>query len=331
MNSFGVLYRVSLYGESHGPGVGVVVDGTPAGLSLPPGDFLLDIERRKSGKKGTTTRLERDEPEILSGVFEGKTTGSPIHLFFRNENTRSQDYSQVLDVPRPGHADFVAQEKFHGFQDYRGGGHFSGRLTLPLVAAGTIAKKITAGIRFSAEILEVGGSKEIDKTIAKAIEMGDSVGGLVQCTIANLPIGLGEPFFYSVESALSQILFSIPAVRALEFGSGFEAARMRGSEHNDAFISSEGKTGTNHHAGILGGITTGNDIVFRLAIKPTPSIAKTQRTINRKTGEMVDLTIPGRHDVCIALRVPPIVEAAAAIVMADLLLLDRTRQEKGKA
>ena len=327
MNSFGTLFRVSIFGESHGASVGIVVDGCPAGLPLTTDDFLPDLERRKGGtQKGTTPRQEEDFPLIKSGIFNDITTGAPITILFDNKNTRSSDYEKQRAVPRPGHADFVAHEKFGGFEDYRGSGHFSGRLTVALVAAGVIAKKIMHSSNSKAEvvanILEIGGEADLEKGLQKAIDNKDSIGGIIECRTNGLPVGLGEPFFNSAESLISHAVFSIPAVRAIEFGTGFAAARMFGSEHNDAIENKEGKTKTNHAGGIVGGLTNGNELVFRIAIKPTSSTPKEQTTLNWESGEVETVSIKGRHDLCIALRVPVVLEAVTAIVLADLLLLE---------
>ena len=349
MNTFGRIFRVSLFGESHGPAVGAVIDGVEPGLSLSEKDFLEDIGRRKSGAPGTTPRLEEDAPEILSGVFEGHTTGAPLTVVFRNGNTRSGDYALLRDVPRPGHADLVASIKTGGFNDPRGGGHFSGRLTLPYVAAGVVAKKVLAEtvgmetdghVAFTdrAQIIELGGlsrAEALARTgadapdhelwapeIGAASAEGDSLGAVVECVVDGLPAGLGEPFWDSVESLIAHAVFAIPGVRGIEFGDGFAASRKRGSEHNDCFE----ETGhgivaprTNHAGGVNGGLTNGNPIVFRVAFKPTSSIRKPQKTYNLTEGEMTELITPGRHDTCFALRAPVIVEAAAAIVLADLI------------
>ena len=320
MNSFGKIFRISVFGESHGTSVGVIIDGCPAGLPLVFSDFEADFNRRRSGAKGTTPRKEADIPRIMSGVFNDHTTGAPLTIFFENTNTRSRDYAALHDTPRPGHADFVATKKFGGYEDYRGGGHFSGRLTLALVAAGVIAKKLIGPVEVGAQILEVGGNPNIEEAIDLAVEKQDSLGGIVECRATHMPVGLGEPFFDSVESVLSHMLFSIPAIKGVEFGSGFAAAKMWGSEHNDKFISVEGKTSTNYAGGINGGISNGNDLVVRVAVKPTSSTHQKQRTINTKTGKMIDLEIEGRHDTCIALRVPVVVEAATAIVLADFMI-----------
>lgn len=323
MNSFGRLFRVTIYGESHGNGIGIIVDGCPAGVPLNIEDFAEDLSRRQANKLGTTPRKEPDIPEIISGVFNNYTTGAPINIMFKNTSTRSTDYDKFREIPRPGHADFVAMHKFGGFEDYRGGGHFSGRLTLGIVAAGVIAKKIISPIKISSTILELGGNRNLEEAINKALEEKDSIGGIIECIVSNVPIGLGEPFFDSVESLISHIVFSIPAIKGIEFGSGFNAAKMKGSEHNDRIISPDGKTKTNYSGGISGGITNGNDIVFRVAVKPTSSIAKPQETLNLKTNQLDTLVVEGRHDTCIALRVPVVLECATAIVLADLMLMEQ--------
>lgn len=323
MNSFGRLFRVTIFGESHGASVGINIDGCPAGIALSEADLMEDLARRKSGAKGTTPRSEEDMPEIISGVFNGHTTGAPITIIFRNTNTISKDYSNLVTSPRPGHADYVAQEKYKGFQDYRGGGHFSGRITLGLVAAGAIAKKVLENVSISAKLLSVGGRTDIDAVIDEVVEAHDSVGGVVECRATGLPVGWGEPFFDSVESTISHIVFAIPAIKGIEFGSGFAAATMRGSKHNDSIIAPDGKTVSNHAGGINGGISNGNELVFRVGIKPTSSIGVAQQTLNRETGQVEELVIKGRHDACIALRVPVVLEAATAIALADLALVSR--------
>jgi chorismate synthase len=492
MNSFGRLFRISIFGESHGESVGIVIDGCPAGLPLTVEDFLPDLERRKGGtQKGTTPRKEEDLPIFKSGIFNDRATGAPLTIMFENKNTRSGDYEKQRAVPRPGHADFVARNKAGGFEDYRGSGHFSGRLTVALVAAGVIAKKLLArietlpqtapqtspptppqrggelgasnkpgyitnsveqwkylsefaklnrknsteaenklwqelrnrkiggckfrrqhaiagfipdfvcleqklivevdgeyhnlegqmqydnlrsawlkendyrlikftneqvlqkmpwvleeigknlssgsvspsalesepkgevGITVTSTILEIGGEKDLDKGLQKAIDNKDSIGGIIECRATGLPIGLGEPFFDSVESVLSHMVFAIPAVRGVEFGTGFAAAKMFGSEHNDAIEDMNGTTKTNHAGGVVGGLTNGNELVFRIAIKPTSSTPKEQTTLNWETEKVEPVSVKGRHDLCIALRVPVILEAVTAIVLADLLLLEQ--------
>ena len=320
MNSFGTIFRIHVFGESHGPGVGVTIDGCPPGIPLAEADLLPDLARRKSGAKGTTPRTEDDMPEFFSGIYNGHTTGAPITIMFRNANLQSKDYEALKDTPRPGHADFTAHVKFKGFADPRGGGHFSGRLTLCLVAAGVVAKKICAGMAFSATWLEAGGSTDIPTSIDAALAAGDSIGGLVECRVSGIPTGLGEPFFNSIESTIGHLAFSIPAIKGVEFGSGFAAAAMRGSAHNDVLINTDGTTATNHAGGVNGGITNGNELVFRLAVKPPSSIGLAQQTINVRTGQMDTLEVRGRHDACIALRVPVVAESIAAIALADMTL-----------
>ena len=377
MNTFGRKLRVAIFGESHGEAVGVVLDGVPAGLELDRTDFEKDIARRKSGAKGTTARTEEDVPQILSGVFEGHTTGAPIAIIFRNENSRPQDYSQFAAMPRPGHADQTAAIRWDDCNDPRGGGHFSGRLTLPVVAAGVVAKKILAdatildetpvqetGIR--ARIVELGGipechversetsvkeilrfaqndtpeiqndaaemqndneqtrknelSAQWQEAIEKAVKDGDSLGAVIECVVPEIEPGYGEPFWDSVESQIAHAIFTIPGVRGIEFGDGFKAAAMRGSEHNDP-IGEDGRPIKNGAGGVNGGLTNGAPLKFRVAFKPTSSIARPQQTFNFATGEMDTLSIKGRHDVCFALRCPVIVEAMTAIALADLALL----------
>lgn len=323
MNSFGIIFRVSLFGESHGPAIGVILDGCPPGIPLKPGDFIADLSRRQSGSKGTTRRQEQDLPEIVSGTFNDITTGSPITIITWNRDKISSDYDDFKSIPRPGHADFVAQIKHSGFADMRGSGHFSGRITWGLVAAGVVAKKLTETSEISAKLISAGGLDDIDKALDEAIAKNDTIGGIIECRIKNPPTGIGEPFFYSFESALSHIVFSIPAIKGIEFGAGFAAAAMNGSQHNDPFINQNGETATNNAGGINGGITNGNEIVFRTVVKPTSSTGVEQKTFNFERNEMTTLKVKGRHDTCIALRMPVIVEAAAAITMADLLMIDR--------
>lgn len=327
MNSFGRIFRLNIFGESHGAMVGILIDGVLPGIDLSENDFMADLERRKGGSSGTTPRKEEDKPIFLSGVFNGKTTGAPLTIAFENKNVQSKDYEELRKIPRPGHADFVAFKKFNGFEDYRGGGHFSGRLTVCLVSAGVVAKKMLYTLKkenpveINASILAVNGDINIDSAIEKAIAEQDSVGGIIECRVRNFPIGYGEPFFDSVESLLSHAAFSIPAIKGIEFGSGFNAAQMKGSEHNDALIEESGKYSSNNSGGVSGGISNGNDIVFRVAVKPTSSTPKEQQSLNIATGRMETFKIKGRHDLCIALRVPPVIEALTACVMTDFLLL----------
>lgn len=321
MNTFGSKFRVSLFGESHGKAVGVVMDGVPAGMPLDLKDFAADIDRRKGGAFGTTPRTEEDAPEILSGVYNGYTTGAPLTIVFRNENIRPGDYKNTTDHPRPSHADLTARLKYGGYNDPRGGGHFSGRLTLPLVAAGVVAKKMLGSdILIWALVSEIGGSAESEKwpeMIAGAQQRGDSVGGVITCMAKGVPAGWGEPFFDSVESVASHLLFSIPGIKGVEFGNGFEASRLTGSQNNDPIMTADGQTATNNSGGINGGITNGNTILARVAVKPTPSISIPQDTFNFASGRVEPLAVEGRHDACIALRMPPVVEAAMAIALAQ--------------
>ncbi|MBS3768743.1 MAG: chorismate synthase [Bacteroidales bacterium] len=323
MNVFGKIFRISIFGESHGNLIGITLDGCPAGININPEEFNTDLSRRKSGKIGTTPRKELDHPEFVSGIYQERTTGAPITILFKNQNTQSKDYKDFLQKPRPGHADFTAHHKFGGFNDHRGSGHFSGRLTLGLVAAGVIAKKVIFPVFVNAKLTEAGGMQDIDQAIQYALQNNDTIGGLIDCKVENVPVGLGEPFFDSVESLISHGIFSIPAIRGIEFGTGFQAAEMLGSEHNDSIITKEGKTETNHAGGINGGITNGNDILFRVAVKPPSSTPKKQQTLNLETNQMEDIEVKGRHDACIALRMPVIVEAITAVVLADLMLLEQ--------
>ena len=348
MNTFGRKFRVSIFGESHGEAIGVVLDGVPAGLELSEADFEKDIDRRRSGAKGTTPRKESDVPQVVSGVFEGHTTGAPLTILFKNENTKSQDYSLFAAMPRPGHADLTAALKWDDCQDPRGGGHFSGRLTLPVTAAGVVAKKILADAtilddtpcnEISARIIELGGiscaqsagsqdgtsacNPAWQQAIDGAIAEGDSLGAVIECVVPDIDPGYGEPFWDSAESVIAHGIFAIPGVRGVEFGDGFRAAAMKGSEHNDP-IGEDGRPLQNGAGGVNGGITNGAPIVFRVAFKPTSSIHKAQQTFNFATGQMDTLEVPGRHDVCYALRAPVVVEAVTAIALADLVLVSRS-------
>ena len=332
MNTFGRKFRVSIFGESHGELIGVVLDGVQPGIELSEEDFVQDLARRKSGAKGTTPRIEEDKPMLVSGVYEGCTTGAPLTIVFRNMNTKSSDYSQFAAMPRPGHADLTAALKWDDYQDPRGSGHFSGRLTLPIVAAGVVAKKMlysltildeTPAKEVNARLVELGGSSDEQtwqEAIDKAMEEGDSLGAVVECIVPEIDPGYGEPFWDSVESTIAHAIFSIPGVRGLEFGDGFQAAGMKGSEHNDP-IGADGRPLKNGAGGVNGGITNGAPLTFRVAFKPTSSIRKAQQTFNFQTGEMDTLEIKGRHDACFALRTPVVVEAMTAIALADLVLL----------
>jgi len=333
MNIFGDKYRISIFGESHGPYIGVTLDGVQPGIPLNKRDFSYDLSRRKSGGIGTTPRIETDEPEIISGVYNDFTTGAPITLLFANSNTHSRDYSQFRDTPRPGQADFAAGKKFNNFNDLRGGGHFSGRLTLALVSAGVVAKKIIQPIHISANLTSLGGIEKVEKNnksdssmsddwlniLNSSIQGGDSIGGIIECICDGVPAGLGDPFFNSVESVAAHLMFSIPGVTGVEFGAGFKSANMKGSQHNDCISDATGRTETNYAGGINGGITNGNPIICRVAVKPTSSISKNQITFNFKTNKMDDFSVKGRHDVCIALRCPVIVESVMAITLLNLM------------
>ncbi len=350
-NTFGYSVSVTLFGESHGTAIGAVVDGLPAGLAVNEEFINHQLDLRRPFGKISTPRQEADKFTIVSGAFNGKTTGTPLCIIIPNENTKSKDYSSSYGKARPGHADFTAFSKYNGFEDYRGGGHFSGRITAGLVAVGAVAIdalkkknifigthiKKCAGVQdeeFSDYVNDVeklskkmfavlnddAGNKMI-KSIEDAAENGDSVGGLLETVVIGLPVGIGEPWFDSVESVLSHALFSIPAVKGVEFGVGFECADMLGSEMNDSFTYDNGevKTITNNNGGINGGITNGMPVLFKCAVKPTPSISKEQESIDFINGENVVLKINGRHDPCIVHRVRVVVDSVTAIVLCDLL------------
>lgn len=314
-----------IFGESHGPSVGVTIDGCPPGIPFSEAVMGPDLERRKPGAKGTTPRKEEDRPEIISGCFNGYTTGAPLTIIFANKNTQPADYTKLAGIPRPGHSDFVARKRFRGFNDYRGGGHFSGRLTLALVAAGTLAKTILGNPPIEAKLIRAGGNDNVEQAVGQAVEEGDSVGGLVECRAQGIPLGWGEPFFDSIESVISHLAFAVPAIKGIEFGSGFAAASMRGSMHNDPILDDSGKTSTNNAGGITGGLSNGNELVFRVAVKPTSSISKKQSTYSIESGKVEELEIKGRHDACIALRVPVVIEAITAIALADFKMLAEKR------
>ena len=323
MNRFGDRFRIALWGESHGQQIGVAIDGLPAGIPLAEADFAADLERRRSGAGGTTPRREADRPQIVSGLYKGYTTGAPLTIVFANDDTRPEDYAPIAGHDRPSHADRTAWERFRGCNDPRGGGHFSGRLTLALVAAGVVAKKILPPqIVFSTRIAEIGGCDDparFGEVVRAAAAEGDSVGGVVECRAAGIPTGWGEPFFDSAESLVAHLLFAVPGVKGVEFGSGFAAARMRGSQHNDPILDATGRTAANHAGGIAGGLTNGNELIVRAAFKPTASIAREQITFNRASGKVEPLSVGGRHDVCIALRGAVVAEAAVAIALAEMM------------
>lgn len=322
-NSFGSKFRLEIWGASHTPEIGVRIDGVPAGIALSESDFEADLSRRRASAKGTTARHEKDIPTIASGVAEGKTTGETVEIVFQNGDTRSSDYSQFESHNRPSHVDFTARAKYGQDVDLRGSGQFSGRMTALLVAAGVVAKKIVGGVDYNTQIVEIEGSRnkaEFSDIIAAAMADGDSVGGVVECCAKGVKVGLGEPFFDSAESIISHLMFSVPAVKGIEFGSGFEGVRLRGSQRNDCFVDGEGHTATNNEGGINGGITNGNDLVVRVAIKPTPSISCEQMTYNKELGAVAPLRIKGRHDACIVLRAAVVVESVIAIALAELSL-----------
>ena len=352
-STYGDNLKLSIFGQSHGPAIGMTLDGIPAGLPVDLDKLQQFLNRRAPGRNDwSTPRKEEDRPEFLGGILEGFTCGAPIAAVIYNKNTRSGDYSNLKDCPRPGHADYTAQVKYGGFQDAAGGGHFSGRLTAPLCIAGGLCKQWLEemGIRIGARIESIGDvvdnydpdtldpeldrictdfpvftpavAEAMQKKIEEARSQGDSVGGIIQCFIDGVPAGLGEPMFGGVESRIAQIVYGIPAVKSLEFGSGSLSAWLPGSSNNDKFFMAGDrvKTTTNHSGGILGGITSGMPVVFTVGIKPTPSIAKPQQTVNLKTGEVTTIEIKGRHDPCIVPRAVPVVEAAAAIAIYDLIL-----------
>ena len=359
---FGKQVRVALFGQSHAAAIGVTVDGLPAGEPVDEAELARFLQRRAPGRSElATARKEADRPRFLCGLVDGVTCGAPLTAIIENTDTRSKDYSLLREVPRPSHADYAAQVKFGGFQDVRGGGHFSGRLTAPLCIAGGICRQILQrrGIEIDAHIAAIGGAADVPfdpmgmapedierlreaefpvlspeageamrQAVLAAKAEGDSVGGVVECLVTGLPAGIGAPFFESLESQLAAMLFSIPAVKGVEFGAGFRCAEMRGSEHNDAFCVRDGRveTVTNRAGGILGGISSGMPVLFRCAFKPTPSIGKPQQSVRLATMTEETLAIPGRHDPCIVPRAVPVVEAAAAIVLLDALLAEKGAQ-----
>ncbi|WP_297604156.1 chorismate synthase [uncultured Alistipes sp.] len=323
MNTFGNQFRLALFGESHGEALGILIDGLPAGIPLDEADFENDLARRRSGAAGTTPRRESDRVRIAAGLYEGRTTGAPLALLFTNENTRPGDYDRFAHHFRPSHADWVAREKFRGLNDPRGGGHFSGRLTLSLTAAGVVAKKLLDGVRFTTRLTEVGGECDparFETVLREAAAAGDSVGAVAECRAEGCGVGWGEPFFDTAEGLIAHLLYAVPGIKGVEFGDGFAAARLRGSEHNDPILNAAGTTATNHAGGVAGGILNGNPLIVRAAFKPTASIAREQFTFDAATGRQEPLAIGGRHDVCIAIRGAAAVEAAVAIALADLKL-----------
>jgi chorismate synthase len=352
-NSIGKEFTVTTFGESHGKIVGLVVDGCPAGLPLSEADIQIDLDRRiPSEPKIVSARIEKDVAKILSGVFNGFTTGAPIALMVENRDVDSSDYEAIKDLPRPGHADYPARIKYGGFNDFRGGGRFSGRVTVALIMAGAIAKKLlsrfdvdvlayTTGIgkvktdkKFSAEEIrknrysastrcpELVCAEKMEQEIVEARKEGESIGGMIECMALNVPVGVGEPMFDSLDADLSKALFNVPAVKAVEFGLGFGIAELKGSESNDAYVMQSGKvvTSTENMGGILGGISDGMPIIMRIAIKPTPSINKEQKTVNLSTMKAADLSVKGRHDPCVVPKAVPAVEAVVAVTLADHMI-----------
>ncbi|MCL2018811.1 MAG: chorismate synthase [Oscillospiraceae bacterium] len=325
-STFGDRLKISIFGESHGEAIGAVVDGFPSGEEIDFTELQAFMARRAPGGFGSiaTPRKEDDIPRFISGIYNGKTTGTPLGIVIENTNTRSSDYEKIKKIPRPGHADFTAHIKYSGFADMRGGGHFSGRLTAPICAAGAVALQILKrrGISISAYITEIGGISGEKEDMYELIRNlnGDSVGGIIECRTEGLPPGIGGGMF-GLESKLAGALFGIPAVKGVEFGSGFEGSRKKGSENNDSFIAADKKvsTVTNNHGGLLGGITTGMPLVFRIALKPTPSIALEQDSVDLNTLENVKLKIEGRHDPCVVIRAVPVAEAIAALVLMDVI------------
>ena len=327
MNHIGRLFQLNIYGESHGGSVGIVLDGVKPGIELSKEDFIYDLSRRKSGGLGTTPRIEPDEVIIDSGIFNGYTTGAPLSLRFLNTNTISKDYSNLVLHPRPSHADWTAREKYNGYNDYRGGGHFSGRITLGIVAAGVVAKKMLDGVKFKTELINLNGEtnpKNFQNILKDTVEKKDSVGGIVKITITGVKPGLGEPYFDSVESNISHLLFSIGGVKGVEFGIGFDGVKLKGSEFNDPIIDNHGTTKTNNNGGINGGISNGNPIEIKVFMKPTPSIGIPQETYSFEECEIKTLEVSGRHDAAIVLRGMVVLEACCAIALADLMLINET-------
>lgn len=329
MNTFGELFRITIYGESHQPAIGVLIDGVLPGLLIDEDRIKDDLKRRNPDAIGTTPRKEPDRFEITSGHVNHITTGSPLHFMIRNENIQSKDYTHLKEHPRPGHADYVASVKYHNHHDFRGGGRFSGRLTAPIVMAGSIAKMMVP-YTFKHALVQVGtltDMSQLDDYLSKVKAEGDSVGGIIEVTVTGLPVGLGEPMFEKVESKIGALLFSIPAVKGVEFGTGFSGITLKGSDFNDPIIDEQGTTKSNHSGGISGGITNSNPLLVRVFIKPTSSIQKAQSSFEKTTGEVKPLTVGGRHDVCIARRAGIVIENAVAICLADLMLLHNARKE----
>ena len=331
MNHFGRLFQINIYGESHGLGCGILIDGVKPGIMLKKEDFESDLTRRKSGGLGTTPRKELDEVKIVSGVLNDYTTGAPILLSFENNNTISKDYSNLINHPRPSHADYTAHLKYNGFNDYRGGGHFSGRLTLGLVSAGVVAKKMLEGVSFETKLINLNGCTDQNKfqsILKETVDSKDSVGGIVSLKAFGVEKGLGEPFFDSLESTISHIMFSVGGVKGIEFGIGFDGVNLKGSEFNDMIVDIDGKTKTNNNGGINGGISNGNPIEIKVFVKPTPSIGIPQETFNFRNEKVESLTIEGRHDAAIILRAMVVLESCLAIALADAKLIHDAYKNK---
>lgn len=331
MNVIGDLFKIMLYGESHQEAIGIVVDGMIPGTIIDEDLIRKDLQRRNPQAIGTTPRKEPDRFEITSGVFQGKATGSPVHMMIRNENVQSKDYDHLKTHPRPGHADYVASLKYHQHHDPRGGGRFSGRLTAPLVMAGALAKMMLP-YQFDHRLTQVGTLKDmtkIDEYLSEIQAQGDSVGGIIEVKVGGLPVGLGEPMFGKMESKIAQMLFSIPAVKGVQFGTGFEGIEMKGSEFNDVIIDEDGHTKTNHSGGLSGGISNGNPLVIKVFIKPTSSIQKPQESFETSLKKIKPLEVGGRHDVCIARRAGVVIENAVAIVVADNHLWHQATSRRG--
>ena len=323
MNTTGRLFRVGITGTSRGPGVGAWIEGCPPGIALDEAAIHAQLTRRRPGRPGTTARREPDEPRILSGVYQGHTTGQPILVWIDNRDAQNDGQAPSAQ-PRPGHADLVALQRYGGFADPRGGGAFSGRLTAALVAAGAVARALLPAVEIRARVLEVGGRRDLDAAVAEAMQAGDSLGGLLECTLDSVPTGWGEPLLDPIDARLAQLCLSIPGVRSFELGAGLALASMRGSQANDPILETSGRTATNHAGGVNGGLSNANPIVFRVATRPTPSIATPQNTVDMGTGlPTTTSSSTGRHDACFALRLPVVLEAAAAIVLADFMLLAR--------
>jgi chorismate synthase len=353
-NSIGKEFIVTSFGESHGKCVGVVIDGCPAGLSLSEKDIQTELDRRIPAQpKIVSGRIEKDEVQILSGVFNGFTTGAPIAMIVANKEADSSDYEAIKDLPRPGHADYPARVKYGGFNDYRGGGQFSGRVTVALIMAGAVAKKLLSA--FDVDVLaftkaignvkmekpvgladirerryetavrcpDLACAEAMEKAIVEARKEGDSLGGVIECLALSVPVGVGEPLFDALDADVAKLLLAVPAVKGVEFGAGFAAAKLKGSENNDAYRMRQGKVValTNNAGGILGGLSSGMPIVMRVAVKPTSSIAKEQLTVNLRSMEDAEIAVKGRHDPCVVPKAVPVVESAVATVLADHMIL----------